>query len=360
MVFGTRHEQDLAEIKAFARELDERVQECLGQLERIEETQDAALGRVGRRPRAARQPAVGDAREASSVVDGGDAGPIVAFVHIPKTAGGTVTSMFAAAYSKQGIGKTGNYARGPEKTERKIARRPGGWEEWQRRGGRVSVGHTPYGLFREHLPADTRYMTFLREPVDRVLSHYYRHIQIQDPKRAASYVPEPWTPEQGGKVRAASIEQALVDMRLPQINNLATRFLCGHRYPMGELPASAVDDAKENLRGFAFIGIQERFEESLVLLQRMLGLTSLPYEDRHVSVEGRRPGVDEITDEHRALIEEHNQLDAELYRFGLGLFEEAVAAATDEGFTADVEALRAQNAAARQAEWAQVVGVQRD
>ena len=42
------------------------------------------------------------------------------------------------------------------------------------------MGHVPYGLFRRHLPEDTRYMTFLREPVDRVLSHYYRHIHTED------------------------------------------------------------------------------------------------------------------------------------------------------------------------------------
>lgn len=117
---------------------------------------------------------------------------------------------------------------------------------------------------------------------------------------------------------------------------------------MGELPASALDDAKENLRGFAFIGIQERFEESLVLLQRMLGLGLVPYEDRHVSSD--RPSVEEISDEQRALIAEHNRLDAELYTFAQGLFDDAVAAA-DRGFAADVEALRARDAAAREEEW---------
>jgi hypothetical protein len=187
-------------------------------------------------------------------------------------------------------------------------------------------------------------MTFLREPVDRVLSHYYRHIHRQDPSRAGVQKQRP-----GARVKADSIEQALVDMSLPQLNNLCTRFLCG-RDPFDDLPDSAVDEAKENLRAFEFVGIQERFEESLVLLQRMFGLGALPYVDRHVSNEGARPGVDEISDEQRALIEEHNRLDAELYRFGLGLFEEAVAEAGD-GFAAAVEELRARDRAAREQEW---------
>jgi hypothetical protein len=345
MQFTEAHEQQLAEIKTLAHGLDRRVQESLGQLEQIKERQDEALRRVGH-PESIPQ----DARRASPAGDGNGSEPILGFVHIPKTAGGTVTSMFAAAYTRKGISKVGNYTRGPEKTERKIAKGAEFWENWQRKGGRVSVGHTPFGLFREHLPANTRYMTFLREPVDRVLSHYYRHIHIQDPRRAARYVAEPWNAEEGGKVRAVSLEQALVEMRLPQLSNLSTRFLCGHRSPLGALPATAVDDAKENVREFAFVGIQERFEESLVLLRRMLGLSSIPYEDRHVSQEGHRPTVDEIPDEQRALIEEYNALDAELYRFGRELFEEAVAAA-DESFAADVEKLRAQSAAEREEEW---------
>ena len=270
--------------------------------------------------------------------------PLIAFVHIPKTAGGTVTSMFAAAYSRRALHKSGNYIRGPEATERKVSKGNSGWESWHRRGGRVTVGHVPYSLYRAHLPRNTRYMTFLRDPVDRVLSHYHRHIHRQDPTRAGRLKQRP-----GARIKAESIEQALVEMRLPQVNNLSTRFLCGHD-PIGELPDSALDDAKANLCAFAFVGIQEHFEESLILLQRMLGLDSLPYVDRHVSQEGARPGVDEISDEQRALIVDCNRLDAELYRFGLRLFEDAVGEA-GEGFAAEVEKLRARDRAVREKEW---------
>jgi hypothetical protein len=176
-------------------------------------------------------------------------------------------------------------------------------------------------------------MTFLREPVDRVLSHYYRHIHHPDLTPAVRL-----RAQERKRERAASLEEALVEKRLPQISNLATRFLCGHPTRDRDLAPSTLDNAKANLRNFAFVGIQERFDESLVLLQRMLGLDLVPYLNRHVSVEGGRPAVDEIPDEHRALIEEHNGLDLELYSFGLELFEEAVARA-DKSFADDVERL---------------------
>jgi hypothetical protein len=327
------HLRELAEIKALAGDLHGSTQEVQ---RRVLELRDglSAPGRSRGKPASDR--------------NGG--GPLLAFVHIPKTAGGTVVSMFAAAYTGAEVRDAGNYPKNPGTTTRKISR-------LQKQGGRVSAGHVPYGVFRAHLPPDTRYMTFLREPVERVLSHYYRHIHRRRPKVQRSPKREQHRLETPGKVRpdlrTDSIEEALIERNLPELNNLCTRFLSGDPSPRmtGVLPASALDDAKGNLREFAFIGIQDRFEESLVLLQRMLGLGSVPYRDRHVSL--NRPAANEISDDERALITEHNQLDAELFSFGLELFEEAVAGA-DQGFAADVEALRARNAESREADWREV------
>jgi hypothetical protein len=320
MGFSDRQQRELAEIDALARALNRSVHETLGQVRELRQAQREL------------RPAPTQGTQASAGESGAPGEPLLAFVHIPKTAGKTVTTMLAAAYSRQAIRDGGNYFRGPERTSRKVATRI-------RAGARVAVGHVPYGLFREHLPADTRYMTFVREPVDRVLSHYWRHIRRREQHRRS-----------GGRknaiARADSLEEALVEMRLPHINNLATRFLCGSPAPTGVLPASALDDAKLNLREFAFVGLQERFEESIVLLQRMLGLGSVPYENRHVSSD--RPAVEELTDDERELIAECNQLDAELYEFARRLFDEAVADAPP-GFGAEVETLRSLRSPARPA-----------
>jgi hypothetical protein len=183
-------------------------------------------------------------------------------------------------------------------------------------------------------------MTFLREPVDRVLSHYYRLMHRPDLSAA-----ERLRRRRQGKPTAGSLDEALVELRLPALRNLATRYLCGHPSPMGDLPASALEDAKASLRAFAVVGIQERFDESIVMVQRMLGLGVASYLNRHVSPD--RPAVGEIADAERELIAEQNRLDADLYTFVLGLFEDAVAAA-DEGFATDVEKLRAMSAEANE------------
>jgi hypothetical protein len=324
-MFETHHEQELGEIKALEHELCRGAREAQEQLHRIIRQQERRL-------------ASRDRRDGSSRLDAGDGGPFMAFVHIPKTAGGTATTVLSRAYSRAGLHRAGNYVREPGQTLARLGRASEDWDTWRRRAGRMSIGHVPYGVFREHLPPTTRYMTFLREPVARVLSHYYRH--VHHPELSATQRAER---RRNGKSAAGSLEEALVELQLPQLTNLCTRFLCGHPSPMRELPPSALDDAKANLREFAFVGVQERFEESIVLLERMLGLGLIPFFNRHVSVEGKRPTVEEITDEQRALIEGCNRLDAELHAFGTKLFEDDLAAEGD-GFADDVRRLTALSA----------------
>jgi hypothetical protein len=275
--------------------------------------------------------------------------PLIAFVHIPKTAGGTVTTMFTAAASDAAVKKNaGNYFTGPKKVAQKLTKRSEAWSSWQARGGRLIVGHVPYGVYRQHLAAETgppegvRYMIFLRDPVERVLSHYYRHFHRRNPARAGQVKVR--TDGRPQKSRTDSLEQAMLEMRIPQLNNLQTRFLCGDPSPE-ELPQSALEEAKANLREFAFVGITERFDESMALLRRTFGLAEAPYEDRHVNA--NRPPPERIPEDQRALILEHNQMDVAIYELGLELFEQAVADA-DDGLDAEAEQLRSLNTAANE------------
>jgi hypothetical protein len=165
-----------------------------------------------------------------------------------------------------------------------------------------------------------------------------RHIERRQPNRAERVKNKP-----GAGRKASSLEEALLERRMPEVRNLATRFLCTHQSPGEELPPGALDEAKANLRNFALVGIQERFDESVVILQRKLGLGPVPYRKRHVASATRK-----LSDDELALIEEHNRLDIELYAFGVQLFEQVFATSTD-GMEADVEQLRANCEAAETA-----------
>jgi hypothetical protein len=308
--------QQLSEIKDLQQQLDDRLTEVLDRVNR--------LAGLPAEPLSAPPPASNGDHEGAST-------SLVAFVHIPKTAGGTVKGMISAAASGPKIIDSGNFFRTEELSSGKIEQKL--TSAARSRVDAVTIGHVPYGVYRRRLPAGTRYITFLREPVDRVVSHFYRHVMNWDG---------------GAKVRFAgvdSLERALTDTDLPEIrnlqpalNNLQTRCLCWDPSPLGRLPESALDEAKAHLREFAFVGIQEQFTESLVLLQRALGLPLQPNTDRHVNL--YRPSVDDIDPKERQLIEECNSFDLELYRYARALFQERIAEAGDD-FEAEVEAMRA-------------------
>jgi hypothetical protein len=273
--------------------------------------------------------------------------PLLAFVHIPRTGGGTVSSAVAKNYST--VKRPGNYQRGPEKTHQgleNIASKPGTWE---------ALGdHVPYGLYLRYLPADTRYMTILRDPVDRVLSHYHFHAQAGDPPGSSGTRKLRGTWERllnherverpGGDQEAEitleldgdfSLEEGL-RRKIVIYDNFMTRFLSGGESLFGELPPSALDRAKENVASFWFVGVRERLDDSIVLLGRKLQIGLMPYFLRHVSQ--KRPPLDETSDKLRAMIAEYNALDVELYRLARERFE--AEAPSPSELAADVEELR--------------------
>jgi hypothetical protein len=309
--------ETLSDIRVLQQQVSERLDELVDRVERLSLPSGAGPG----------------SEEQNS---------LVVFVHIPKTAGGTVRAMISATPSGPKTIDSGNFFKGTDHALEKISRK-------MRTVGRanaeaVVIGHVPYGVYRAHLPPEARYVTFLREPVDRVVSHFYRHVMNWDGRAKARF---------GG---VESLERALTDTHLPEIsnlqpalNNLQTRCLCSDPRPMGRLSESALDEAKDNLRKFAFVGIQERFTESLVLFQQTLGLTLTPTPDRHVN--RYRPSVDDVDPEECRLIEEHNRLDAELYRYARTLFEERLAEVGAD-FPAEVEACRAATAAVKEGDQA--------
>lgn len=80
--------------------------------------------------------------------------------------------------------------------------------------------------------------------------------------------------------------------------------------------------AKKHLEeSFCLVGIQERFDESLLLLAEEIGLRKLHYERRNMLRPGAASGIGE---EDRALAAELNSADMELYAYACELFERRV------------------------------------
>jgi hypothetical protein len=104
-----------------------------------------------------------------------------------------------------------------------------------------------------------------------------------------------------------------------------------------------LEAAKENIRrDFSCVGLTERFDESILLMQRVFGWKNISYAKRRVTQE--RPRGSEIPTDVVDLLRKRTQLDAELYEFACGVFEAQLAAVG--GISAkDVEAFRRRNRA---------------
>ena len=139
----------------------------------------------------------------------------------------------------------------------------------------------------ERARPDVQFYTFLREPLVRCASHF--QYQVQDQKQRFSF--EQWI---GRDIK-----------RNPQTTRIAG-------------PHSTVRDAIEILKTrFRFVGLVERFDESLVMFRQLV-------KDPRLDIWYRRKRVaasDEIKDRllgdprTRALLIDANRLDLELYEF---------------------------------------------
>jgi len=156
-----------------------------------------------------------------------------------------------------------------------------------------------------------KYLTILREPIDRVASLYnfYRNIpNRQNP----SYL------EVANRTLGEWIEWNVQKNGLASDQcNLQTQYLSGF---VGIANKETLEMAKRNLQEFYYFGLQERFAESLLLLKYRMGW-QLPKEGFDSSNVKPRPSLHEEDAGALQLIRNCNPYDAELYDFALELFE---------------------------------------
>ncbi|USN99023.1 MAG: sulfotransferase family 2 domain-containing protein [Phycisphaeraceae bacterium] len=238
----------------------------------------------------------------------GPAAPLV-YVHIPKAAGTTLKNLLAEVYKPRPVifftprtGELEQVRALPANARRQIA---------------VLAGHEPFGyqdLFRgcRVTPA---VITVLREPVARVVSLFrYIHRDPEHP-RHAEFV------EKG-----VTLEQVYGDLHLPAFDNHMTRFLAGRRAfnkPFGLLTGEDLEQAERNLAsGCRAFGLQERFDDSIAWFARELNWPAAEAGDHNRAT--RRSRSSDVADSDRTLIARHNELDARLYEFACGLFDERV------------------------------------
>lgn len=175
--------------------------------------------------------------------------PVVMFIHIPKCGGRSViVSMKRVLGAEEFCGSWRDYFLLPLEEERKV---------------RFCTGHVSYGRVKCGSERKILFVSVMRDPIDRTLSHIY-HGRMYDHWEESSLV-----------LSDAAIERLeFLDDRFSYFRNIQT-------FRLSDLPVDAsfdecYDRACENLSKLVVLGITDYLGEFIMILNRRFGFVADP------------------------------------------------------------------------------------
>lgn len=218
------------------------------------------------------------------------------FLHVPKTAGSTFNSILNDFYPANKRFRINGGSAIPSNFQYQAA-----IENYKRLDKKVVskvdliMGHMPIVLGDEKTE-EFKFITFLRNPINRVISDYNYVISSQENPLHLL-------------VNDLSLGEYVSRHEDLQLDNLQTRMISGNMF--GQITMKDVDIAKSNIKKhFAFIGFTEYFDKSLILLKKEIGWQKYPiYQSKNIS---KNKNVKVLKDELK-IIERYNTYDIILY-----------------------------------------------
>ena len=224
------------------------------------------------------------------------------FLHLPKCAGTTLNRIIEWEYDPMRV-----FSIDPVLhlwSFQKLNR----WSPKRLETMQVFKGHMPLGIHKR-LAQPSTYITFLRDPVERVMSGYYfmRNYRFHPHHH--------W-------VSKLTLEEFV---QVSPNHNVQCKYISGRPF-VGDFHAGDCDEevlaaAKENLnRYFSLVGITERFDEGLAILKIMYGWHISKYAKFNVTK--TRQAKKNLPAATVELIAERNKYDMALYEYALPIFEQ--------------------------------------
>jgi len=191
------------------------------------------------------------------------------------------------------------------------------------------VGHFNYG-FHEHFSGKYSYITFLRSPVDRVVSLFH-HI-----KNVPQHPLHEIVVSKGMDIHSFAVSDITREIDNDQVRRISG----AERTDLKEADLTQAIDNMEQC--FSFVGISEEYDRSLVALNRQFPDWDIRYVPKNVgtreSISSQQAYVETLGN-----IERRNYLDTQLYQYARARFE-AVLQNFRNQLDDDVARLRSQNA----------------
>lgn len=222
-------------------------------------------------------------------------------LHIPKTAGSSFKAILEKVYGDR-------YLEIPNTHSALNA-----WIEHIKKENLQNIdfvyGHMPYGVHK-YFPEGIKcnYITFLRNPIERLMSMFNFNMQL------------------GLNIREATVSEFLqwvYACRISALDNGMTRVIAGNMSVFTDIPLICVTEhvyieALKNLKNMFFVGTTENFQKNLESLAGKLGWSSIPEQDRIYHYPNRITKED-LSDLDRRKVGGMQTFDLELWREALRL-----------------------------------------
>ncbi len=213
------------------------------------------------------------------------------FLHLPKNGGSTFHSILNRLYPKENTFTIQSVTNSKTNEDFFI-----NIADADRKTINLVKGHSLFGLHK-YMDKNTRYITFLRKPEERIPSFYYYVLRKPNNKLYKKVTSN-----------NMSLYEFVTQVESIDLNNCQVRWISG----IDDKEEFMLEKAIENIENyFSFVGITEKYNECLILLQHLYNW-SIPY--YMVKNKTRnRPMIEEIDNKTIAAINHYNTADNKLY-----------------------------------------------
>ncbi len=213
------------------------------------------------------------------------------FMHIPKNAGTTLDTILNRSYPLENRFDIYPIANNKLNTEEFI-----NLSDSERKKIHVLKGHIDFGI-HNYLFGETGYITLLRRPEERIISYYYYILSLPSHRLY-----------QKVKNENMSLYDFVTQLKDGDINNAQIRIISGLNDTDEVMLAKALENIKNH---FSFVGLVEKYDESLILLQNIYALKTPYY--KSLNTTPFRVMVNDLDQKTLNAIVEFNKGDIQLY-----------------------------------------------